>query len=129
MTREQFLDKYLTVVTKKDAVKEQDDKAKAFVKKYLTQVGCPAAEPGPEPTKYAVTFKKGSGEGKCVSDKERYAEGEEVVLTVTPVSGALKELYGEYGYDEDYHKITIDPEDPKFEMPTSDVIVYYSFKE
>lgn len=55
MTREQFLDKYLTVVTKKNAVKEQDDKAKAFVKKYLTQVGCPAAEPAVEEPVEPVT--------------------------------------------------------------------------
>lgn len=211
MTRDEFLKKYLTVVGKDAAVDSHDE---AFIKKYLTQVGCPSAEPGPEPTKYAVTFKKGSGSGNgtvtaekaefaegenvvltvtpaadselksltgkdehdtpvsidlndfefvmpasaveveysfiklppepttysvdfiktsgkgtCVSDKERYEEGEEVVLTVTPASGALKKLYGEYGYDEDYHKITIDPEDPKFEMPASDVTVYYGFEE
>ena len=39
MTRDQFLEKYLTVVGKHTAIVGKDE---AFIKKYLTQVGCPA---------------------------------------------------------------------------------------
>lgn len=38
MTRDQFLEKYLTVVGKHTAIVGKDE---AFIKKYLTQVGCP----------------------------------------------------------------------------------------
>ena len=123
MTRDQFLKKYLTVVGKDAAVDSHDE---AFIKKYLTQVGCPGE--GPEPTKYAVTFKKGSGSGNgtVTAEKAEFADGENVVLTVTPAADSeLKSLTGK---DEHDTPVSIDLNDFEFVMPASAVEVEYDFK-
>lgn len=113
MTRDQFLEKNLTVVGKHTAIVGKDE---AFIKKYLTQVGCPAEE------KCTITWDATTNGGTCLVETSEVIKNSAIGELPTATKEGYYTFLGWFTAAEDGEQVTAET------VITEDVTLYAQFE-